>query len=400
MQATMISVKEARQLIQEHLVPLPSTSIPLRDAAGLVLAAAITAPQDIPAFPQSGMDGYAFCFNEWQPGDKLFIGGEIPAGAGSPIPLLRGQAIRIFTGAAVPPGADTVVMQEKTLVQNNTLLITDNQLQKGMNVRPLGSEITAGSMALAAGALLGPAAIGYLAGLGITHVQAYVPPSIALIVTGNELQQPGHPLQYGQVYESNSYALTAALQQVTGKAPLVITAPDALLPLQQTIGQILDNVDLLLLTGGVSVGDYDFVAEALLANHVQQVFHKIKQKPGKPLYFGRRGQQLVFGLPGNPSSVLTCFYEYVLPAIEQLMHREKSSIHAVTLPLTQAFTKKAGLTHFLKGSCTSSAVTPLDAQESYRMRSFAWANCLICLEEERENYAAGEPVEVHLLSFF
>jgi molybdopterin molybdotransferase len=393
----MITVTEARQLILQHLVCLPPVQLPLPDARGLVTAEDILAPQDIPAFPQSGMDGYAFRFSDWEQQRLLVVDGEIPAGHHTPHTLLPGRAVRIFTGAAVPAGADTVVMQEKTSVQQGQLLITDDQLQPGQHVRPKGSETQAGSLALPKGSLLRPATIGYLAGLGITHVQVHAQPRTALIVTGNELQQPGRPLQYGQVYESNSFALTAVLQQAGLQPPAVYTAPDNLASLQQCIEQALVGTDVLLLTGGVSVGDYDFVTQALAANGVQQVFHRIKQRPGKPLFFGVKDNKLVFGLPGNPSSVLTCFYEYVLPALEQLMQQPASSITRVTLPLAQAYSKKAGLTHFLKGYCTATEVTPLDAQESYRMRSFALANCLICLEEERETFAAGEPVEVHVL---
>ncbi|MEJ7911704.1 MAG: molybdopterin-binding protein, partial [Chitinophagaceae bacterium] len=158
----------------------------------------------------------------------------------------------------------------------------------------------------------------------------------------------------------------------------------------------LGESDVVLLTGGVSVGDYDFVIEATKQCGVQQVFHKVKQRPGKPLYFGRLHTKTVFGLPGNPSSVLSCFYNYVLPALEKLSNKG-SSMHQLTAPLTTAVSKPSGLTHFLKGRYENGAATPLSAQESYRLSSFAQANCLICLEEERTDFRAGEMVSIYLL---
>jgi len=158
----------------------------------------------------------------------------------------------------------------------------------------------------------------------------------------------------------------------------------------------LDNSDVVLLTGGVSVGNYDFVPEAAAACGVTTLFHKLKQRPGKPLFVGQKGNKWVFGLPGNPSSVLTCFYEYVITALEQLMQL-KPVLKTIKAPLAKAYAKTAVLTFFLKGSYDGQTVVPLDAQESYRLRSFAMANCLVCLPEEKMNYEVGEEVEVHLI---
>src|SRR5882672_7287794 len=183
----MISVTEAKQLILEHATPLPPERLPLSEAAGMVLAEDVYASINIPAFDQSSMDGYAFSFPGWTTNKSLKIKGEVAAGSNDIATLPQGNAIRIFTGAAVPGGADTVVMQEKTKIQNDFLLIEDENLLQGSNVRPKGSEIKAGDLALAKDSLLLPAAIGFLAGIGITKVLLYPYPSISIIVTGNEL---------------------------------------------------------------------------------------------------------------------------------------------------------------------------------------------------------------------
>jgi molybdopterin molybdotransferase len=167
--------------------------------------------------------------------------------------------------------------------------------------------------------------------------------------------------------------------------------------LLHTIAQALSSADMVLLTGGVSVGNYDYVANALEVCGVTPVFHKLKQKPGKPLYFGTRDQQLVFGLPGNPSSVLTCFYEYVYPCIREQMGYAQTTLSAIQVPLLNDFSKRPGLTHFLKGYLNEEGVKILQAQESYRMQSFAVCNCLIVLPEEVMELQKGQLVEVHLL---
>src|SRR4029079_6597633 len=183
--------------------------------------------------------------------------------------------------------------------------------------------------------------------------------------------------------ESNSFALCAALTQIKLDHLFVTRVQDNLSALKNTLDVSLENADMVLITGGISVGDYDFAAKALEECGVEKIFHSVKQKPGKPLYFGTWGSVPVFALPGNPSSVLTCFYEYVLESIESMMGMQDRFIKKMPLPLTKSFVKKTGLTHFLKAVYRDGRVTPLDAQESYKMRSFALANCLIVLPEEK-----------------
>ncbi len=392
---TLISVKEAKTCIAENIPELPVVRLPLADAPNHILAEDIYAITDIPPFEQSSVDGYAFLFEDT---DKpLTIHGEMPAGAEKQWELKKGQATRIFTGGPLPVGANTVVMQEKTTIENEKLLIHDKQLVHGSNVRNKGAEIKKGALAMQKDSLLSPAAIGFLAGIGIETIPVYPTPSVSIIVTGKELQKPGKDLQFGQIYESNSFLLKAALRQIDVTDVKIFQADDDLQLLKSVLENALQESDVVLLTGGVSVGDYDFVLEASKLCGVNKLFHKVKQRPGKPLFFGKKDSKLVFGLPGNPSSVLTCFYEYVVPALEAMSHKN-NSIKSVTAKLATSYIKNTGLTHFLKGTYADGKATPLNAQESFRLSSFAQANCLICLEEDRTEYAAGETVEVHLLA--
>ena len=393
----MISVSEAKEIIKNNIKVLAAVMLPLADASGHVLAASIYAPFDIPAFDQSSMDGYAIRFADYAASkDTITITGEMAAGSPLQIEIKSGETARIFTGAPLPKGADTVVMQEKVQLENKTIIFKDNALTKGAHVRLKGAEIMAGSLAMPKGGILSPAAIGFLAGIGIASVLVYPMPTVSIIITGNEFQKPGNELLFGQVYESNSLSLSAVLQQAGIKNCSIFYAADDLLAVKNSLQKALLKSDMVLLTGGVSVGDYDFVVRAAELCGVQQQFHKVKQKPGKPIYFGTFNNKIVFGLPGNPASVLSCFYNYVLLAIDLLSG--KNIFHKVVeAKLTKGYAKPPGLTHFLKGKYYDGFAMPLTAQESFRLSSFAEADCLICLQEDHADYAEGEKVTVYLL---
>jgi molybdopterin molybdotransferase len=390
----VITVAEAKHIISTNVTVLKPVTVSLLHARGKVLAADVFATVDIPAFSQSAMDGYAFAFDDLQ--KELIIEGEMAAGSSFPIEVTEGKAIRIFTGAPVPAGADTVVMQEKVKTENGVLIIEDEKLQRNSNVRPIGSEIKAGELALPKGSLLTAAAIGFLAGIGVTEVSVIPDPVISIILTGNELQEPGKPLSYGQVYESNSFGLTAALESLHLPVHQVYKAEDDPEVLTAILQQALNESDLVLLTGGVSVGDYDFVLQAAEKCGVTQQFHKVKQRPGKPLFFGTKNEKVVCGLPGNPSSVLTCFYEYVTEALA-IQTKRPLQLKTVLTLLAKDCKKAPGLTHFQKAYYDGQTVLPLTAQESYKLNSFATANCLLVLDGEKEVYEANDAVTIHLL---
>ena len=391
---TMVSVSEAIKFISEHIMPLHPVALPLQEAAGLTLAEDILSPYNIPAYPQSSMDGYAFAFEEGR--STYELEGEMVAGSRQQFTLLPGKAIRIFTGAAVPNGADTVLVQEKARVENGLLHLPDTPLKKGDNVRPIGSEIQRGAHALSKGDRLQPASIGFLAGMGIATVKVFPRPKVSIFVTGNELQALGQPLGYGQVYDSNSYTLRACLEQCHINHIALFQSGDDPAQLQALLAKALQDSDLVLMTGGVSVGEYDFTMQAFEACGVMPVFHKIRQKPGKPILFGMKENKAVFGLPGNPASVLTCFYEYVLPAIGKMMH-QPLSVSSKKAVLSHDHQKPAGLTHFLKAVYDGEKVCLQKGQESYKLSSFAVANCLAVFPETETQFIQGQSIEIHLL---
>lgn len=392
----MISAQEAKKIILEYIRQSAVIEVPIEESLGQLSALDIFSPLDLPPFPQSSMDGYAFSYADLNNPEGLEIVDQIAAGDSTSIQIQPGQAVRIFTGAAVPEGADTIIMQEKTEIRDKRLFIKDRALIPGTHLRSMGSEIKKGDPALTKDSLLNPAAIGFLASMGLTKVSVYARPTLGILITGNELESPGHALPYGKVYDSNSFTFKSAFQQIGIREISILKVTDQVALLIEALHGALDKHDVVILTGGVSVGDFDFVIEATRHCGVQQVFHKIKQKPGKPFYFGVKEGKYVFGLPGNPASSLTCFYEYIEPAIQKMMGKP-SSIKIARAPITAEYDKPAGLTHFLKAYFDGSRVTPLDAQESFRLKSFARANALIAIDENTTSVSVGEEVEVHIL---
>ena len=390
----IITVTEARAAVHDNVSALPSTTLPLNDCLGAVLAVDVPAPMSLPPFDQSSMDGYAIRFSDRL--KPLAITGESAAGSGHILTLGEGQAIRIFTGAPLPQKADTVVMQEKVVVNGGELVINDDTLILEANVRRAGAETKKGDLVLEKQSIITPVIMGFLAGLGITQLSVFPRPKVIIIATGNELQTAGYDLKPGQIYESNSVMLTAALQQLGISSINAVRVKDDLESLASVIEDALITADLILLTGGVSVGDHDHVLAAARLCGITQIFHKVRQKPGKPLFFGRRENKIVFGLPGNPSSVLTCFYQYVLPAIGVLTRRTLRLL-AKKASLSHEFKKPEGLTQFVKARLQHEGVTILGAQESYRLSSFTQANCLVELPQEKSFFNKGEQVLLHLL---
>ena len=394
----MISVSDAKIKIQLNTKLLAPVKIPVASAFGLVLAEDIYAACSVPNFNQAAMDGYAFRYEDLIQSKRFYVKNVIAAGDKNIEVIPKQHAIRIFTGALVPQELDTVVMQEKVEVLNNEIIILDQDLQKGSNVRMAGAEIKKNDLALSKNCFLSPAAVGFLAGVGIHEVLVHPKPRVHIIITGKELIIPGQTLLESQVYESNSLLIQSALRQLHIQNSTIVFVGDELIETTNAISKALQTADLILLTGGVSVGDYDFVVEAANACGVKQLFHKVKQRPGKPLYAGIKDKKVVFGLPGNPASVLTCFYNYVITAIE-CMTGQKNLIQKKWLPLSNAVNKKVKLTQFLKAVYNDHQVTPLPAQESFRLSSFSLANCLIVLPEKKLDFTEGEMVETLVLPY-
>jgi len=389
----LVSVEQARALIAASVSRVHPVVKELMHSTGLAIAEDIFSPLDIPAFDQSSMDGYAIYAEDIR--RALSVQGIMAAGHVQPEILERNHAMRIFTGAPLPVGSDTIVMQEKVIVHSSGIQVTDPNIEKGTHVRKRGSEIKKGELVLKKGTVITAPVAGLLASLGFSSVLVYPRLSICIMATGNELQFPGMPLLAGQSYESNNSFLIAALKPFAETLKSGMYIEDNLEMMQRALSANMKYSDLIIITGGVSVGDYDFVRQAADRIGIHCKFHRVKQKPGKPLYFGTKENKIIFGLPGNPASVVSCFYEYVLPAIRFMLHLPQDAL--LTARLKDDYKKVKGLTQFLKAFFADGEVEILEAQESYRLRSFASANCLVALDENRLTYDKGEMVTVRLL---
>ncbi len=396
MQAHFISWTEAQQRVLANTPLLSEELVPVELAGGRMLSRSLDSPVDMPPFDNSAMDGYALAWSDPLPSSWKVIG-EIPAGSWPTQTVGPGQAMRIFTGAPIPPGADTVIQQEWIEANGDTIRMTSGILKQGANIRGKATQIRNGEEALGVRTLMTPGAIGFLANLGLPTVPVYRRPVVDILVTGSELVKPGQDLPPGHIYESNSHTLIAALL-AEGITPRQVShVRDDLDTFRDQFQEAVKGADMILITGGISVGDHDIVRQVFEEGGVHPHFYKVKQRPGKPLFFGQTGSTLVFALPGNPASVTSCFYQYVYPGLRKMQGFPSVFLESVRLPLKADFTKKAGLTFFLKALVEDGGVMPLSGQLSYIMRSFAPANAVIMLEEDRTEYKVGEIVDVHLL---
>jgi molybdopterin molybdotransferase len=395
----MISSIDAKSLIEVGTHPLKTIFISLEDSVGYALAEDLYAPIDFPNFDQSAMDGYGICLEASNILDKYHVTGEEQTGSIDLTPTIQaGEAVRIFTGAKIPFGVNTVIQQEWVEKSGNDIkIMPDVEIKNGMNIRPKGSQTKKGDFVLKKGTAIHPATASLIAGLGIDKINVFKKPEIIILNTGKELVKPGLSIQRGQIYESNSFALNQALLELHILPKEIAWVDDNKNELIEKMNNAIHSCNLLLITGGVSVGDYDYVIEALEANGVQQSFHKIKQKPGKPLYFGSIDHTIVFGLPGNPASVMTCFYQYVYPCIKKMMGFNQTTLRQLTVPCLNQYEKKAGFTHFLIGKIHTHGVEILNHQESYKMNAYAIADAFVEVEEDCTSIQKNDLVKVYLL---
>jgi molybdopterin molybdotransferase len=384
----MIQVEEALSIIAENSTNMPVQKIQVSKSLGYILAETVYSPIAMPPFRQSAMDGYAFIHSEKHQYDIIGIS---QAGDRSKIKLKENEAVRIFTGAHVPDNADTVIMQEHVMATESSILIT-RMPERYTNVRNKGEQIGKEEVVFKSNTLITPAAIGFLACLGITEVEVYKKPKVVILVTGNELVKPGKKLSKGKIYESNSVMLQAALQTIGVNKTKVYKVKDNLKATKKALKEILKKYDIVLISGGISVGDYDFVKEALLENDVQELFYKINQKPGKPMFFGSKNDTLVFALPGNPASSLTNFYIYVYPAIKNRMGFSDIHLKKMLRKLNDNLTNTTGKTLFLKALYDETHVTVLDGQSSAMLNTFAIANSLLVVPNDVESLKKGQLV--------
>lgn len=390
----MISILEAIQLVKNNSFPLLKSTIkPIEKSGGYKLFLDVFSPLNMPPFRQSAMDGYALCLH-----DSLtyqFIG-EIKAGDSHQPILKKGEAVRIFTGAPVPDTANAVMMQEKVLV-NNSQITLESQININHNIRPLGEQVRKGQLALEKGTKLTPAAIGYLCSLGIQEVSVFKKPNIAIVTTGNELVEAGEALVYGKIYESNSKMLQNALYNLKFYDITIHKVEDDYNKTLSKLNEVIKENDLVIISGGISVGDYDFVGKALEELKVEALFYKVKQKPGKPLFFGKKEGKIIFALPGNPAAALSCFYIYVYIALQKMMNNNDVELPRIKAKSLSKFIKQGDRPQFLKAIYNNEEVEILEGQSSAMLQTFALSNAFVYIPEDVSNIEIGDVLEVILL---
>lgn len=398
----MISVEKAKQIIFGHvgagLTPPAHENVLLSESLGRITASPILSPISVPLFDNSAMDGFALRSSETLPGNvSLKIVGEIKAGD-PPVELKEpNSCLRIMTGAPLPCGADAVVKKEEVKDDGKTIRLSRSILV-GENVRQKGEDFQKGEIALPAGTRMTPGVLGILASIGIQKVETAPKPRVAIIVTGHELAVSLESLKPGQIIESNSVMLRAALKEMGINPVITDSVEDDPQKIGASLARALENSDIVIMTGGVSVGEHDLTRKVLNEMGVQEHFWKVNQKPGKPFCFGTTGKKMIFGLPGNPYAVFVCFYLYIRPALLVLMGDPRPELRRFKMKVASPLVKKDDRTHFLKGKIISkngeSWVLPLKGQGSHLLGALKEAETLIQIPAEKKEVGEGEETEV------
>ena len=404
-----MSVAQARQFIKQFLSPVTETEmLPIRASLGRALAENIISPFNVPAHDNSAMDGIAFRFEDAQSNNislPLKLIGTAFAGRPFTQKVGASECVKIMTGAVIPQGADTVEMQERITWASETATLQQS-LKQYQHIRHAGEDLKIGQTVLAQGHLINPADIGLLASLGIAEVPVFRNLKVAFFSTGDELVSVGKKLEEGQIYDSNRYTLFGMLSKLGAEISDLGVVKDDPDLLEKTLLQAAQNNDVVITTGGVSVGEADHM-KALLAKHGQVLFWKINMKPGRPLAYGKvqginNKSAHYFGLPGNPVSAMVTFYQFVQPALSALSGAASKPMPFFKVKCTQAIKKNTGRTEFQRGILSQIesgewTVAPLPNQGSGVLSSMSAANCFIVLGESTGNCEAGALVDVQLL---
>lgn len=399
-----MSVASARSFIKQFLNPVNQTEIlPLRESIDRILAGDIFSSVNVPNYDNSAMDGYAFNAEDININSptKLIVIGTILAGKSFDKKVARGQCVRIMTGGMMPNGADTVIMQEKTKVDGDYIIFSETPKPK-MNVRYAGEDLQMGHCVLTSGHMIRAADLGLLASLGISEISVYRKLKVAFFSTGDELASLGENLKTGQVYDSNRYSLYGMLSDLDVDIIDMGAIPDNPELLERTLLSAAEQADVVITSGGVSVGEADYM-KLLLAKHGQVMFWKIAMKPGRPLAYGKIGHAHYFGLPGNPVAVMVTFYQFVREALLILMGQsDPAPLPIFNVMCTENIKKQTGRTEFQRGILFPDIdgtwkVKPTGAQGSAILSSMSLANCFIVLDETVGNLVAGSMVAVQVL---
>ena len=396
-----VSIREARAAVLRHAKVLDSEDVFLDDALGRALAVDASAPNDVPPFAASAMDGFAIRAADTIDGSAtLTLIGEAKAGTEAGVTVERGTAVRISTGAPVPDGADAIVPQELTTSDGTTVEV-DGQIRLGYHLRPPGEDIRAGELVVPAGSLLGPAELGVLASMNIPRPSVVRRPRVAIAGTGDELTDPGKPLRPGAIRDSNGPALGGAVHRAGGELVARVRVGDDLEATVSVLRAALRDVDMLITTGGVSVGPHDHVRPALQRLGFREVFAGVKLKPGRPTTFAVNDEgTLVFALPGNPVSALMAFRLFVVPALDAMLGRERV-VHPTMATADEELPGARGRTTIVR--CRSSLqddgwhVRPMRSQDSHILTSMLGIDALALVPGDRDAIGAGEPVEIEFV---
>lgn len=391
---SFISVEEAQVLILENIPELRPEKISLKEASNRFLSKSIEAPISLPTESVSAMDGFAINYHDFEQNLPIKVIGEVPAGSIWNNELCSGEAVKIFTGSFLPKGVETVVIKENSEVTNDNILIINGSVKAGDHVHLQGSQIIQGEVALKNGQKLNAAAMGFLSALGVTEIEVSQCPKVAIIISGSELVSPGSELTDGKIYDANTSLFLASLRRLGIENTQFYYCRDYELELFETLKHATLEANLVIISGGISVGDYDYTQKVFSKLNVKPVFYKVRQKPGKPLYFGRMKDKLFFGIPGNPASALTCFHLYIEPTILAMQGSNNPIPIKFNAVLKSDIKKSSILSVFLKGFYEKGEVLPLGGQSSAMLKSYAESNCLIRLPEGIENFIAGTSIEV------
>ncbi len=370
----MITVEDARALLFDLVAPLPSEHVPLAKSAGRILAEHVVATRDQPPFAASSMDGYAVKAAEVERHAMFKVVGEAAAGNRFDGKVGPGQAVRIFTGAPVPEGADFIVIQEDVDRRGDLITITDTPGPK-TNIRPAGVDFAKGTK-IAAPRLIRPEDVALMAAMNIPQVPVTRKPQIALISTGDELVMPGETPGPDQIIASNTFGLQALLEGVGAHVRVLPIARDTISSLETAFG-LAEGADLVVTIGGASVGDYDLVSEVSEALGMERSFYKIRMRPGKPLMAGRMGDAAMVGLPGNPVSAMVCSYLFLVPMVRRMLGLDTVVTPFQHAVLAEALPANGPREHYMRAILDDNGIRACADQDSSLLSVLAEANALI-----------------------